>query len=196
MSRQKFDSSNESEYDDDAVVLLSPSPKQTTSKFTRQTTRKITRQTTTTSAITTTNTATNSESNTAYDNFCDAIADTVSQRIQKKKLDPNDKTDYEQLKNENKKLKERLNTFQQQFDNQNTVINNLQQQITDLQNAFNTHTLTSEIQNQAFLETMNTMTQYVQSMRIMHMCKQYKRRAFNEEQAEQQANIFIFDILF
>ena len=98
MQRQKF-SSSESEYEDDDVVLLSPSPKQ----ITKQTTR-ITRRTTTTNAFT--NTATNTESNNAYDNFCNAITDTVSQRIQKKKLDPNDKTDYAQLKKDLKKCKE------------------------------------------------------------------------------------------
>lgn len=185
-------SSSESEYEDDDVVLLSPSPKQITKQTTKQTTRqttRITRRTTTTNAFT--NTATNTESNNAYDNFCNAITDTVSQRLQKKKLDPNDKTDYAQLKKDLKKCKEQNKKFQEQIDSQNTLINNLQEQINQLQESCNTNNTIQNEQNKSFYESMITMQQFVQAMRINSMCHLYKRSAFKNQPAEEEANTAI-----
>lgn len=182
MSRQIF-SSSESEYDDDDVVILSPQQATNTTTNTRAFTA-----TNTTTAFTSIATNTASDANTAYSNFCDALTDTVSQRIQKRKLGPNDNTDYEKLKKKHKKLKEQNKKFREELDSSHRLITDLQNQITQLKNDFDTHTSLANLQNQSFLETMTQVAQYVQAMRINSMCKQYKRRAFNEEPAEEQAN--------
>ena len=203
-------SSSESEYEDDDVVLLSPKQTtskttcKTTSKFTSKSTSKFTSKSTTTSAFTNTatnaftNTATNAftntatnTTNTAYSNFCDEIVDTVSQRLQKKKLDPNDKTDYAQLKKDLKKCKEQNKKFQEQIDSQNTLINNLQEQINQLQESCNTSNAIQNEQNKSFYESILTMQQFVQAMRINSMCHLYKRSAFKNQPAEEEANTAI-----
>lgn len=175
MSRKQIFEVSDSESDDDAVQLLRPSPMTQT---TRQNTIAFTNQAT--------NTA--SDANTAYNNFCDALTDTVSQRIQYKKYVNTEDPDYKELKENYRKIKEQNKKFREELDSSHRLITNLQNQITQLKNDFDTHTSLANLQNQSFLETMTQVAQYVQAMRINNMCKQYKRRAFNEEPAEEQAN--------